>query len=53
MKYFDIYAIALPITLKKATAKTPAIVDPGEDCSTCCMKKSRKSGRIPLNRCRW
>jgi len=28
-KFFNIHAITLPITLKKATAKTPAIVDPG------------------------
>ena len=27
-KFFTIHAITLPITLKKATAKTPAIVDP-------------------------
>ena len=28
-KFFKIHAITLPITLKPATAKTPAIVDPG------------------------
>jgi FtsP/CotA-like multicopper oxidase with cupredoxin domain len=28
-KFFNIHSITLPITLKSATAKTPAIVDPG------------------------